>query len=170
MMLQTRPTTFAEVKIVVPTVFPDARGYFKEVYSQRSYPEIGIDATFVQDNVSLSHKGTLRGMHYDERMGKLVQCLRGRIFDVWVDMRAGSTTFKKWDSVELTGENHLQIYIPAGFAHGFYTLSDEAVVLYKQTALYDTRYERTVGWNDPSIGIAWPLDGAPLLSAKDGAA
>ncbi|MGZ3496523.1 MAG: dTDP-4-dehydrorhamnose 3,5-epimerase [Vulcanimicrobiaceae bacterium] len=168
-MLETHPTKFAEVKIVVPAVLRDRRGYFKETFSQPKYAQIGIDATFVQDNVSHSYKGVLRGMHYDLRMAKLVQCLSGRVYDVFVDMREGSPTYKQWDGVELTGENHRQVYIPAGFAHGFYTLSDEAILMYKQTAVYDPAQERAVSWNDVGIGIVWPLDGEPVLSPKDAA-
>jgi len=170
-MLTVRETKFTDVKVVVPDVFPDARGLFKETYSLRKYEDLGIYGPFVQDNVSFSHRGVLRGMHYDRRMAKLVQCLSGAVFDVFVDMREGSPTFKTWDSVELTGENHLQVYIPPGFAHGFYTLSETAVVMYKQTALYDPRYEEAIAWNDPAVGIAWPLHGSrpPLLSPKDAA-
>lgn len=168
-MLETHPTKFAEVKIVVPAVFCDGRGYFKETFSQPKYAQIGIDATFVQDNVSRSRKGVLRGMHYDMRMAKLVQCLSGSVYDVFVDMREGSPTYRQWDGVELSAENHRQVYIPAGFAHGFYTLSDEAIVMYKQTAVYDPAHERAVRWNDAAIGIVWPLDGEPTLSPKDAA-
>ncbi|HEY8297001.1 MAG TPA: dTDP-4-dehydrorhamnose 3,5-epimerase [Candidatus Baltobacteraceae bacterium] len=168
-MLETRPTKFPDVTIVAPVVFADARGLFKEVFSRGEYARIGIASAFVQDNVSLSRKGVLRGLHYDLRMGKLVQCLSGRIFDVFVDMREGSPTRYRWDSIELTGENHLQVYLPPGFAHGFYTLSDEAVVLYKQSATYDPAYERAIGWRDGRIGVTWPLDGEPILSPKDAA-
>ena len=160
-----------DVKIIQPDVFPDARGLFKETYSSKRYEDKGIYGPFVQDNVSISHRGVLRGVHYDRRMAKLVQCLSGTIFDVFVDMREGSPTYKVWDAVELSGENHRQVYIPPGFAHGFYTLSEGAIVMYKQTALYDPRYEETIAWNDPSVGIEWPLQGSrpPLLSAKDAA-
>ena len=169
-MLETRPTKFSEVLVVVPTAFADDRGYFKEVYSERSYAQAGIADRFVQDNLSVSRKGVLRGMHYDLRMAKLVQCLEGEIFDVVVDMRDGSPTFKQWDGLTLSGENHRQVYVPAGFAHGFYVLSDRAIVLYKQTALYDPAQERAIGWRDPEIGIEWPLRGnAPILSPKDAA-
>lgn len=168
-MLNVRTTKFADVKILIPDVFPDNRGLFKETFSARKYEDAGIFGPFVQDNVSVSHRGVLRGMHYDRRMAKLVQCLAGAIFDVFVDMREGSPTYKTWDAVELTGENHWQVYIPPGFAHGFYALSEPAVVMYKQTALYDPRYEEAIPWNDPEVGIEWPLQGSrgPLLSAKD---
>jgi dTDP-4-dehydrorhamnose 3,5-epimerase len=107
-------------------------------------------------------------LHYDERMAKLVQCLEGKIFDVFVDMREGSPTYKQWDAVELSADNHLQVYIPPSFAHGFMALGDRAVVMYKQTAPYDPRYERAVRWNDPGVGVAWPLGlRPPILSEKD---
>lgn len=168
-MLEILPTKFSEVRLVRPFVYADARGYFKETYREPRYAELGIAGPFVQDNVSLSRKGVLRGMHYDLRMAKLVQCLAGCVYDVFVDMREGSPTYRCWDGAELTGENHRQIYIPAGFAHGFYTRSDEAIVMYKQTALYDPAYERAVSWRDPQIAIDWQLDGDPVLSAKDAA-
>lgn len=169
-MIETRPTKFPEAPVVVPDVFGDDRGYFKEVYSQKKYEALGIRGPFVQDNVSYSRKGTLRGMHYDFRMAKLVQCIEGVVYDAIVDMREGSPTYKQWDAVELTSENHFQFYVPPGFAHGFYVLSDYAVVLYKQTALYDPAQERAISWRDPSVGIEWPLEGQePLLSPKDAA-
>ena len=168
-MIQTRPTKFSDAIVVVPDVFPDERGYFTEVHSQGKYERLGIAGPFVQDNVSYSRKGVLRGMHYDMRLAKLVQCLQGSIFDAIVDMREESPTYKQWDAVELTSENHYQLYVPPGFAHGFYVLSEDAVVLYKQTALYDPAHERAISWRDPSVGIAWPLDGEPVLSPKDAA-
>ena len=169
-MLEVRPTKFPEVLVVVPDVFSDERGYFKEIFSQRKYEQLGIAASFVQDNLSCSRKGVLRGMHYDQRMAKLVQCLDGEVYDVVVDMREGSPTCKQWDAVELTGENHWQIFVPPGFAHGFLVLSDRAIVCYKQTALYDPSLERAISWCDPTVGIEWPLNGSrPLLSPKDAA-
>jgi len=169
-MLETRATKFPDVLVIVPDVHADDRGFFKEVYSREKYERLGIHQQFVQDNVSRSRAGVLRGLHYDLRMAKLVQCLDGDIYDVVVDMRESSLTYKQWDAIELTGENHWQIFIPPGFAHGFYVLSDYATVLYKQTALYDPSQERVVNWRDPGIGVEWPLDGKePLLSAKDAA-
>lgn len=153
--------------LIEPDVFPDERGYFKETYSQQRYAQAGIAETFVQDNVSISRRGVLRGLHYDPRMAKLVQCLHGEIFDVVVDMRETSPTYLQWDAFTLSGENHRQLYVPAGFAHGFYVLSDIAIVSYKQSALYDPQYERAVRWNDPRIGVEWPAAGTPVLSAKD---
>lgn len=166
----SRPTKFHEVIVAVPDAHGDARGFFKEVYSAKRYEEAGITGPFVQDNVSVSCKATLRGMHYDVRMAKLVQCLDGAVFDAFVDMREGSPTFKQWDAVELTAQNHRQVFVPAGFAHGFFVLSERAIVLYKQTAAYDPARERAISWRDPSVGIEWPLDGQePLLSPKDAA-
>lgn len=169
MLLNPQPAGLPGVLVLRPQVFADARGSFKEVYSESKYGELGIHGPWVQDNVSVSRRGVLRGMHYDMRMAKLVQCLHGHIFDAVVDMREGSPTFKRWCSVELSGENHRQVYIPAGFAHGFYTLSDEAIVLYKQTAAYDPAQERAISWRDPEVGIVWPLAGEPVLSPKDAA-
>jgi dTDP-4-dehydrorhamnose 3,5-epimerase len=167
-MLETRATKFPEALVIAPDVFYDERGYFKETYSQKKYEALAISDAFVQDNVSFSGKGVLRGMHYDFRMAKLVQCLEGVIYDAIVDMREESPTYKQWDALELSSDNHLQLYVPPGFAHGFYVLSDYAVVLYKQTAPYDRRYEQAVSWRDKSIGIEWPLEGRePVLSAKD---
>jgi len=169
-MLKALATKFPEVKIIEPDVFADERGYFKETFSAQKYRALDIDDHFVQDNISYSLKGVLRGMHYDPRMAKLVQAIHGSVYDVVVDMRPQSRTYKRWAGVELSAQNHRQLYIPAGFAHGFLTLSDEAIVAYKQTALYDPRSERGVSWRDPEIGIVWPLDGrAPILSAKDAA-
>jgi dTDP-4-dehydrorhamnose 3,5-epimerase len=169
-MLETRPTKFSGVIVVVPDVFEDARGYFKETFSQKKYAQLGIGVTFVQDNISFSRKGVIRGLHYDARMAKLVQCLEGSIYDVIVDMREDSPTFKQWDAVEITSENHWQIFVPPGFAHGFLVLSDRAIVQYKQSALYDPAFERAIGWRDPTIGVEWPLNGMqPLLSSKDAA-
>lgn len=163
-------TSLGGLKLIVPAVHQDDRGFFKETYSQPRYQEAGIKGPFVQDNLSVSKKHVLRGMHYDARMAKLVQVLYGRIYDVAVDMREDSPTYKQWDAAELSAENHQQFYIPAGFAHGFLVLSDRAIVMYKQTALYDPSQEHAIAWNDPSVGIEWPLNGAaPILSAKDAA-
>ena len=163
------PTKFREVRIITPRVFADERGFFKELYSKKTLLDLGIDLEFVQDNVSFSKHNVLRGMHYDLRMAKLVQVIRGKIFDAFVDMREGSPTFKQWDAVELSDENHKQVLIPPGFAHGFLVLSDSAVVMYKQTALYDPSQERAISWRDSQAGIVWPLSGEPILSAKDAA-
>ena len=168
--MQTLATKFPEAKIVIPDVFRDERGYFKEVFSEKRYAESGMPGPFVQDNVSVSSRNVIRGMHFDLRMAKLVQVIEGRIYDVIADMREGSATFRHWDGIELSDENHRQLYVPPGFAHGFLTLSERAVVLYKQTALYDPANERAVSWRDPALGIRWPLDGSePVLSQKDAA-
>ncbi|MFN2527947.1 MAG: dTDP-4-dehydrorhamnose 3,5-epimerase [Candidatus Baltobacteraceae bacterium] len=163
-------TSIADVKLVAPDVFKDERGFFKEAFHESRYAQNGIRGPFLQDNVSLSSRNVLRGMHYDVRMGKLVQALFGRVYDVVVDMREGSATYKQWDGFELTAENHYQVYVPPGVAHGFLTLSDKAIVLYKQTALYDPSQERAISWRDPSVNIEWPLGGEqPVLSSKDAA-
>ncbi|MDP9017910.1 MAG: dTDP-4-dehydrorhamnose 3,5-epimerase [Candidatus Eremiobacteraeota bacterium] len=164
-------TGLAGVKLITPDVFKDERGFFKETFSLERYAQAGITSPFVQDNVSVSMQGVLRGMHYDPRMAKLVQVLFGRVFDVVVDMREGSATYKQWDGFELTADNHYQVYVPPGVAHGFLTLSDRAVLMYKQTALYDPKSEKAISWRDPSINIEWPLvnGNQPLLSPKDAA-
>jgi dTDP-4-dehydrorhamnose 3,5-epimerase len=169
-MLKSIDPKFPEVKIVEPQVFADERGYFKETFSEDKYGALEIDEHFVQDNLSCSRKGVLRGMHYDPRMAKLVYVVYGNVYDVVVDVRLGSPTYKQWAAIELTAQNHRQLFIPAGFAHGFLTLSDEALVAYKQTAPYDPRFERGLSWRDPEAGILWPLDGkVPILSPKDAA-
>lgn len=161
-------TKLKAVVLVEPDVFEDPRGYFLETYHAGRYAEGGITGPFVQDNFSHSVRGTLRGLHYQLKhaQGKLVMALEGRIFDVAVDIRKGSPTFKQWVGVELSGENKRQLYIPPGFAHGFCVLSDTADVLYKCTDVYAPQDERGIIWNDPSIAIAWPV-AEPLLSRKD---
>jgi dTDP-4-dehydrorhamnose 3,5-epimerase len=161
-------TKLKGVVLVEPDVFDDPRGYFLEAYHAGRYAEGGITGPFVQDNFSHSVRGTLRGLHYQVRhaQGKLVMALQGRIFDVAVDIRKGSPTFKQWVGVELSGENKRQLYIPPGFAHGFCVLSDTADVLYKCTDLYSREDERGIIWNDPALAIAWPVT-IPLLSDKD---
>ena len=124
---------------------------------------------WVQDSVSRSRRNVIRGMHADRRMAKLVQALKGQIYDVIVDLREESPTYKRWEGFTLSDENHHQLYVPAGFGHGFLAQSDEVVVMYKMSALYDPAHEFGIRWNDPSVGVAWPLEGAPLLSAKDAA-
>jgi dTDP-4-dehydrorhamnose 3,5-epimerase len=163
------PTAISDVLIIEPRVFSDARGFFKETYHRARYAEAGITAEFVQDNVSRSAQGTLRGMHFQVRrpQGKLVQALLGRIFDVAVDLRRGSPSFGKWVGTELSGENHRQLFVPPGFAHGFCVLSPTADVFYKCTDFYDPEQERTLRWDDPDVGIRWPLSEPPQLSEKD---
>lgn len=151
-----------------PKAYADDRGYFKETYSRERYREVGVADEFVQDNVSLSCRGTLRGLHGDPRMAKLVQVLAGEAYDVLVDVRPGSATYGHWYGEYLRAGEHAQIYIPAGCLHGFLSLADGTLLAYKQSAAYDPTQEIGVAWNDPTINIAWPLDGiTPLLSPKD---
>jgi len=158
-----------EVILVVPKIFGDDRGFFLEFYKHSDFIAGGIPEHFVQDNHSRSVKGVLRGLHYQKEpaaQGKLVRCLNGRIFDVAVDIRKGSRTYGAWVSAELTAENNHMLYVPPGFAHGFQVVSDTAEVLYKCTAEYAPAQDRGIIWNDPSVGIQWPLPD-PVLSGKD---
>jgi len=156
------------VMIIEPDVYRDSRGFFMETYQRRRYLSEGVSETFVQDNLSHSVRNTLRGLHYQIRkpQAKLVQVLAGEIFDVVVDLRPESETFGKWETVHLSGENCRQLFIPAGLAHGFCVLSDTALFLYKCSDFYDPEDEAGVLWNDPDIGIVWPVD-RPILSEKD---
>jgi len=158
-----------DVVLVEPRVWPDDRGFFFESYHRAKFEAAGIPDPFVQDNQSRSIRGTLRGLHQQrtQPQGKLVRALAGTIWDVAVDIRRGSPTFGKWVGVELSGENRRQLWIPKGFAHGFVVLSDTADVLYKCTDLYKPDDELGIAWNDPTVGIEWPLAEAPLLSPKD---
>jgi len=166
--LETSALSLEGLLLVHPKVFRDDRGWFFECYNRPNYQLVGIADTFVQDNHSRSDKGTLRGLHYQSTPGqaKLVRVAAGRILDVAVDIRPSSATFGKWTSVELSAENHHQLYIPIGFAHGFFVLSDEAEVLYKVSAVYDADHECTLAWDDPDIAVAWP-NANPNLSARD---
>ena len=166
-----RPTPLSGVILVEPDVHRDARGFFLETYHAAKYKAGGIDASFVQDNHSRSGKGTLRGLHAQWRkpQGKLVRTLQGEIFDVAVDVRPGSPTYGRWFGARLTSDNHHQLWVPAGFIHGFCVLSETAEVEYKCTDLYDPGGELGVRWDDPAIGIDWPVR-APILSPKDAAA
>lgn len=154
--------------VVEPDIFGDARGFFMELWNQRRYAELGLDLPFVQDNLSFSRKGTLRGLHFQNPspQGKLVSVLHGSVFDVAVDLRTDSDTFGKWTGVELSAENKRQFFVPHGFAHGFVVVSDTALFHYKCTEFYDRASEGAVRWNDPSIGIKWPVSD-PILSQKD---
>jgi len=167
--VQVLPTILREVLIVEPKVFGDERGFFLEVYNRETFVKHGLPAEFVQDNHSGSQKGVLRGLHYQIRrpQGKLVRALRGAIYDVAVDLRRGSAQFGQWVAVELSAENKRQLWVPPGFAHGFLTLTEFAEVSYKVTELYAPQHERSLLWNDPALGIPWPLEGDPILSAKD---
>lgn len=157
--------------VIEPKVFPDARGYFMETYNKQDFDEEGLTMNFVQDNQSMSVKGVLRGLHYQKQFpqGKLVRVIRGAVFDVAVDLRAASKTYGKWFGVELTAENKKQFYISEGFAHGFLVLSDEAEFVYKCTDFYHPGDEGGVIWNDPEIGIDWPIPAGMniILSEKD---
>ena len=157
--------------ILEPRIFKDERGSFFESWSEARYRELGVDGPFVQDNVSVSRKGVLRGLHYQDprAQGKLVSVLSGRVFDVAVDVRRESNHFGQWVGVKLSSDNRRQFYVPPGFAHGFLVLSDSAIFTYKCTEYYSPSHERSLRWNDPEIGIKWPT-AAPLLSAKDRAA
>lgn len=161
-------TRLPGVLIFEPKVFPDGRGCFLETWSLKRYEEAGIKESFVQDNVSYSQKGILRGLHfqYPQSQGKLVQVLSGEVFDVAVDIRAGSPTFSQWVSTILSEANHRQMYVPAGFAHGFCVLSKTATFSYKCTDYYNSSTEGGIIWNDPAIGIDWPVK-EPILSDKD---
>lgn len=157
--------------VIEPTVFKDARGYFVETYNQNDFKQEGLNMVFVQDNQSMSVKGVLRGLHFQKQypQGKLVRAIRGSVFDVAVDLRANSKTYGKWFGVELSAENKKQFYIPEGFAHGFLVLSDEAEFAYKVTDFYHPGDEGGLKWDDPEIGIDWPIeDGMELImSDKD---
>lgn len=164
-------TSISDVYIIEPTVFGDERGYFMETYNQNEFKEAGLDLNFVQDNQSKSTKGVLRGLHfqYNNPQGKLVRVIKGEVFDVAVDLRKNSPTYGKWEGVTLSESNKKQFFIPEGFAHGFLVLSDEAEFTYKCTDFYDPDDEGGMLWNDPEIGIEWPLDNIEevKLSEKD---
>lgn len=158
-----------EIIIIEPKLFGDERGFFMETYKYSDFVTAGIRENFLQDNYSRSARGVLRGLHYQKNphaQGKLVQCLRGRIFDVAVDIRKGSPAFGRWVKAELSEENNFMLYVPPGFAHGFAVLSDTADVVYKCTKEYSPESDRGIIWNDPDIGITWPVD-APVVSGKD---
>ncbi len=170
--MKVTATAIPDVVIIEPKVHGDARGFFLESYNQRDFrAATGASPEFVQDNHSRSGKGVLRGLHYQLRQpqGKLVRVVRGSAFDVAVDVRRGSPTFGRWVGVELTEENHRQLWVPVGFAHGFLVTSESADFVYKATDYYAPEHERCIAWNDPEIGIDWPLEGQPSLSAKDAA-
>lgn len=170
-MLQRTETALEGVCILEPRVFGDDRGFFQESYNRKRFEKAGIPHTFVQDNHSRSAKGVLRGLHYQigQPQAKLVRVVTGRVYDVAVDIRRGSPTFGQWAGAELSGENHRMLFAPEGFAHGFLVLSDRADFLYKCSDYYAPAQERSIRWDDPDIGIDWPLpDGMePILSEKD---
>ncbi len=165
-------TAIPDVLILEPKVFGDSRGFFYESFNARDFAQaIGLDVSFVQDNHSKSAKGVLRGLHYQiqHAQGKLVRVVQGEVFDVAVDLRRASPTFGQWVGVHLSAENHRQLWVPPGFAHGFVVLSESAEFLYKTTDYWYPEHERSLLWNDPAVGIKWPVDGQPLLAAKDAA-
>ncbi|KVP78405.1 dTDP-4-dehydrorhamnose 3,5-epimerase [Burkholderia ubonensis] len=172
MAIQVTATRLPEVKIIEPKVFGDARGYFYESFNAREFAEfVAPGVEFVQDNHSRSAKGVLRGLHYQiqHAQGKLVRVVEGDVFDVAVDLRRSSPNFGRWVGVNLTADNHRQLWVPPGFAHGFVVQSESAQFLYKTTDYWFPEYERSIVWNDPDIGIEWPIDGEPVLAAKDAA-
>lgn len=172
MAIQVIETTLPEVKLIEPRVFGDARGFFFESFNAHEFAEkVQADVAFVQDNHSRSGKGVLRGLHYqiEHAQGKLVRVVQGEVFDVAVDIRKSSPRFGQWVGVHLSAENKRQLWIPAGFAHGFVTLSETAEFLYKTTDFWYPEFERSIVWNDPDIGIQWPLEGEPIVAAKDAA-
>jgi dTDP-4-dehydrorhamnose 3,5-epimerase len=172
MALKSTPTAIPDVLVVEPAVFGDARGFFHESWNQREFDQaVGRAVRFVQDNHSRSARNVLRGLHYQlgSPQGKLVRVVAGEVFDVVVDMRRSSPTFGRWVGERLSAENHRMLWVPEGFAHGFVVLSDSADFLYKTTDYWVPAQERSLLWNDPAIGISWPLQGEPLLKPKDAA-
>jgi len=171
--MKATPTALPGVLLLEPRVFGDDRGFFMESWNARTFGEAtGLDVAFVQDNHSYSTRGVLRGIHYQvvRPQGKLVRVVTGSVFDVAVDLRRSSPTFGRWVGYELSAQNKLQMWIPPGFGHGFVVLSESADFLYKTTDYWIGQHDRTVRWNDPAIGIDWPLQGEPILAAKDAAA
>ena len=169
--MNVRPTAIPDVLIIEPRVFEDSRGYFFESFNSRGLVQAGINYQFVQDNQSRSVRNVLRGLHYQVRQpqGKLVRVVRGEVFDVAVDIRRSSPTFGKWVGVTLSEGNKQMFWIPPGFAHGFLVISESADFLYKTTDFYSPADERTILWNDPELAISWPVQGDPVVSAKDAA-
>jgi dTDP-4-dehydrorhamnose 3,5-epimerase len=171
--MKVTPTALPDVLLIEPQVFGDARGFFMESFNAHDFAAAtGVQRAFVQDNHSCSARGVLRGLHYQVRQaqGKLVRVVAGEVFDVAVDLRRSSSTFGQWAGARLSAQNKRQLWIPEGFAHGFLVLSDSAEFLYKTTDYYAPEHERSLRWDDPRLAIAWPLEGAPVLSAKDQAA
>ena len=169
--MQVQTTSIPGALVVEPAVYGDDRGFFLESFNEKEMRKIGIDAHFVQDNHSRSGHNVLRGLHYQlsQPQGKLVRVVTGKVFDVAVDLRRNSPAFGKWAGVELSAENKRMFWLPPGLAHGFVVLSDFADFLYKATDYYAPQFERTLLWNDPSVGIKWPFTGEAILSAKDAA-
>jgi dTDP-4-dehydrorhamnose 3,5-epimerase len=169
--MQITPTAIPDVKLIEPKVFGDARGFFFESYNLRSFASAGLDVEFVQDNHSRSHRGVLRGLHYqiEHAQGKLVRAIAGAVFDVAVDLRRGSTTFGEHVAIELSADNKKMLWIPPGFAHGFIAVSEAADFVYKTTDYWHPEHERTLLWSDPALHIRWPLASAPVVTPRDAA-
>ncbi len=167
--MKARAAGIPDVQIIEPRIFTDSRGHFFESFNERAFAAVGIQGPFVQDNQSFSHRGVVRGLHYQvqQPQGKLIRCISGEIFDVAVDLRRHSPTFSQWVGEILSSSNRQMLWVPAGFAHGFMVLSETAEVSYKATDFYAPQYERTILWDDPSIGIAWPATQPAILSDKD---
>jgi dTDP-4-dehydrorhamnose 3,5-epimerase len=167
--MKITPTAIADVLSIEPDVFGDARGFFFESYNARAFREAGIAAAFVQDNHSRSARNVVRGLHYqiEHAQGKLVRAIAGEVFDIAVDLRRSSPTFGRWVGDRLSADNKRMLWVPPGFAHGFVVLSDFAEFVYKTTDYWYSQHERTLKWNDPALEIEWPLEGAPILAAKD---
>jgi dTDP-4-dehydrorhamnose 3,5-epimerase len=170
--MKATPTAIPEVVLFEPRIFGDARGHFFESYNRQTMRSLGLDVEFVQDNQSLSAKGVLRGLHYQiqQPQGKLVRANKGEIFDVAVDLRRSSPTFGRWVGERLSEDNHYMLWVPPGFAHGFVVLSETAEMVYKVTDYYAPQWDRSLRWDDPDLGIDWPIVGTPTLSEKDRAA
>ena len=166
--MKIKPTDLPEVLLIEPDVYGDSRGFFMESWNRERYAQLGFSHKFVQDNVSFSRRGVLRGLHFQnpKPQGKLVSVLYGEVYDVAVDIRSGSPFFGRWIGINLSAENHLQLYIPPGFAHGFYVLSESALFCYKCTDFYCSEGDYTLRWDDPTLAIDWPTTD-PALSAKD---
>lgn len=168
--MKIKPCKIPEVKLCIPTLIEDSRGYFFEAYNEKTFHQQGISDTFVQDNQSESKKGILRGLHFQTQpmsQSKLVRVLEGEIFDVAVDLRPNSPTYKQWVGEYLSDKNHRYLYVPVGFAHGFCVTSDKAVVLYKCNQFYSKEHDRSIAYNDPEINLEWPLLETPVISDKD---
>jgi dTDP-4-dehydrorhamnose 3,5-epimerase len=170
MALTVRDTTLVDARVFAPDVWEDDRGFFKEIYSTSKYQALGLTDTFVQDSISFSSKNTIRGLHGDPEMSKLITVLRGKVWDVIVDVRKGSATYGKWEGFFLNEFNHKQVYIPRGFVNGFIALTDDVIFSYKHGALHDPKREFAIRWNSPALAIPWPVVGEPRVSTKDQAA
>jgi dTDP-4-dehydrorhamnose 3,5-epimerase len=166
-LFEVLPSRLPGVKYFVRHAHVDERGSFRRIFSQKEHATVGIDDNFVEDNASTSARGVLRGMHFDFRLAKLVSVVYGEIYDVLVDVRRGEPTFGEWEGFALSASGCQQLYVPRGFAHGFYVLSDTAVVSYRQTDFYDAAFDGALRWDDPDVAIAWPLQGEPIVSLRD---